>query len=65
MKSAIRSFILTAFLTIGTFVSYAQFGTPPPPPDDEDIVPVDGGVGILLAAGAAWGIKKLADKKEE
>ena len=32
--------------------------------DDEDPgIPIDGGVGALLVAGAAWGIKKLKEKK--
>ena len=34
---------------------------PPTPPAP---VPIDGGVGFLLALGAGYGIKKLSDKKE-
>ena len=32
---------------------------PPPPPNN----PIDGGIGILLALGVGYGIKKLRDKK--
>ncbi len=39
----------------------AQDFPPPPPPEDE--IPVDGGIGMLAAIGAAWGIKKLKEKK--
>lgn len=31
---------------------------PPPPPTPTPAVPIDGGLGILLAAGAALGAKK-------
>lgn len=34
-------------------------GGPPPPPG----VPIDGGIGLLLALGAGYGIKKLKEKK--
>jgi len=41
---------------------YAQ-GGPPPPPDPPD-TPIDGGIGILLALGVGYGIKKIKDKKQ-
>ena len=42
--------------------AYAQGppGGPPPPPD----TPIDGGIGILLALGVGYGIKKMKDKKQ-
>jgi|AntRauTorcE11898_2_1112593.scaffolds.fasta_scaffold72309_2 hypothetical protein len=41
----------------------AQGGGPilPPPPDQ---APIDGGLSILAAAGGAYAIKKIRDKKE-
>lgn len=36
---------------------------PPPPPTPSPAVPIDGGLGILLAAGIALGGKKVWDKK--
>ena len=32
---------------------------PPPPPDT---VPIDGGIGILLALGIGYAVKKIRDK---
>ncbi len=37
----------------------AQIGPPPPPGG----APVDGGVGLLVAAGIAYGAKKLRDSR--
>ncbi len=37
---------------------------PPPPPDKPQQVPIDGGLGLLAAAGGAYAIKKLRDKKK-
>ncbi len=39
---------------------------PPPPPSETDpSVPVDGGLSLLLAAGAAYGAKRLRHRKPE
>jgi|688.fasta_scaffold213689_1 hypothetical protein len=68
-----------ALLTMGMLpkvLLYAQFGpTPPstdpipeetPPPTDKQSVPVDGGIGLVLAAGvAAYSRKKLVQHKKE
>jgi hypothetical protein len=36
----------------------------PPPPDDDDVdTPFDGGISLVLAAGAVLGAKKLRAKK--
>ena len=45
----------------------AQFGPGKPGgggPGAPPAVPVDGGLSILLAAGGAYGLKKLRDKKK-
>ena len=47
----------TAFATI----VLAQIDPTPPPA----MIPVDGGVGFLLAAGAAYGVKKLKDFRDK
>ena len=39
--------------------------TPPPPPGKPDQNPIDGGLGLLAAAGGAYAIKKLRDKSKE
>lgn len=33
-------------------------------PDYDPNVPIDGGIGLLVAAGALFGIKKLKDKSK-
>jgi len=43
-----------------TMSAYARQGDPGMPGGDPD-VPVDGGVGLLLLAGAAYGVKKIKD----
>lgn len=61
MKIAILTFSLL-FLTL---LSYAQtFGGPPSFSPDVLDNPIDGGLGLLLGAGAAFGAKKLRDKKK-
>jgi len=37
---------------------------PPPPPGKPTQTPIDGGLGLLAAAGGAYAIKKLRDKKK-
>jgi len=58
----ILSTVLVVFL-IGVSTINAQPGPPPPPPDDNP-VPITG-IEYLIAAGAAFGAKKLYDKKKK
>jgi hypothetical protein len=37
---------------------------PPPPPSKPTQTPIDGGLGLLAAAGGAYAVKKLRDKKK-
>ncbi len=54
--------IFTFLLVLVNFVLYAQIGPPigpscwPPP-----CIPIDGGLGFLIAAGIAYGVKKIND----
>lgn len=63
-----------ALLLLCSLTFYNSFGQGPGDPcldplgepmdcDGDEGVPFDGGIGILLAAGAAYGLKKLHDKK--
>ncbi|MCE2497201.1 MAG: hypothetical protein J4F31_11600 [Flavobacteriales bacterium] len=51
--------IIVALMLVPTVV-LGQPANPDPPG-----VPIDGGVGFLLAAGAAYGVKKYRDHKGE
>ena len=52
-------FTLTAFVLFVTELVMAQPGLPSAPSQ----APIDGGLSLLAAAGGAYAIKKLRDKK--
>lgn len=59
-----KKIIITLLINFTAIVSYAQsFGGPPSFTPDVLDNPIDGGLGILLGAGAAYGAKKLRDKR--
>ena len=41
------------------------FSQPPPPPSKPTQTPIDGGLGLLAAAGGAYAVKKLRDRRAE
>jgi len=50
------------FICLFSVSLMAQVGDPPPfDPTVNDLVPLDGGLTILLAAGVAYGAKKARD----
>ncbi|WKK83839.1 hypothetical protein [Marivirga arenosa] len=55
--------IVFMVLFVGIYAAIAQPGPPPPPPDSNP-VPITG-IEYLIAAGAAFGAKKLYDKKKK
>ncbi len=57
MKSILFSLAFVAFF-LTAFFAVSQGVDPVPPPG---AIPIDGGVGFLLAAGAAYGAKKIRD----
>lgn len=57
LKKCYPAVILLLVLLIPTIV----FAQGPPDPND---VPIDGGLSVLLAAGAAYGVKKYRDYKK-
>ncbi|MFC2188158.1 PID-CTERM protein-sorting domain-containing protein [Fulvivirgaceae bacterium LMO-SS25] len=57
-------YILLTSLLFLSAVSYAQtFGGPPSFTPDVLDNPIDGGLSLLLGAGAAYGAKKLRDNR--
>ncbi|MFV1883807.1 MAG: PID-CTERM protein-sorting domain-containing protein [Balneola sp.] len=61
MKTLLFLLITLAIIVITTVVVSAQPGLPSAPSQ----APIDGGLGLLAAAGGAYAIKKLRDKKNE
>jgi len=65
MKRFLLIFVaVTTLMILPFFVETAASQPPPPPPQD---IPIDGGLSILLIAGAAYGAKRLysASKEDE
>ena len=54
--------LLIAFSLAPLFTESVSAQPPPPPPQD---IPIDGGLGFLLAAGIAYGAKKLHSEKKD
>jgi hypothetical protein len=48
-----------------TFLSFPILVNAQPDPGSDPDAPIDGGIGILLAAGVGYGIKKYHDYKKE
>lgn len=60
MKKAFLSF----FFVVGLAAVGICDDPPPFDPNSPDPIPVDGGVSLLLAAGAAYGVKKVRDMRK-
>ena len=68
-KTSLLCILATVAMALSSQVAMAQ----PPPPDDPNNVgggtggagvPIDGGLGILMAAGAGLGLKKAWDARK-
>ena len=57
MKAYITKYLLTIIGILSASIAIAQG----PPPQ----TPIDGGLSLLLAAGGAYGVKKLIDQKRK
>jgi hypothetical protein len=60
MKTLLLLLTILSIILFTIAVVHAQPSLPGPPPQ----APIDGGLGILAAAGGAYAWKKLRDKKE-
>ncbi len=60
MKTTYLILFIISILLITTCMVFAQPGLPGPPSQ----APIDGGLTLLAAAGGAYAIKKLRDKKK-
>ena len=66
MKNSIPFILSIVIVLMISTLSYSQ-STPGLPgfPNEPDPAPIDGGLSLLAAAGGAYAIKKLRDKKAE
>jgi len=63
-KVLFTGFILMITLLI-TYTPGLLAQMPGNPGGDPDEIPVDGGLGVLIAAGVAYGAKKVYDKRKK
>ena len=65
-----QKIIIGVFVTISA-ISYSAGPPPPPPPAGgpgcwpPPCVPIDGGITLLMAAGAAYGAKKFYESRKK
>ncbi len=64
MSKYFRPVILVSVLVL-SFCMLPNFATALGDPGDDPDIPIDGGVGILVAAGVAYGIKKVRDQRKK
>ncbi len=64
MNSRKKWFVFASVLCLFLWVdvSFAQQTPPPPTLPTADQAPIDGGLGLLLAGGSAYALKKLRKK---
>jgi len=60
MKTTLILFTLFVIVLLTSDVAFAQPGLPPAPSQ----APIDGGLGLLAAAGGAYAWKKLRNRKD-
>ncbi|MCS7004166.1 MAG: hypothetical protein NZM38_02440 [Cytophagales bacterium] len=66
MKKALKRFLFYLLFASNLLISLKVFSQPPPPPDPDDpVVPIDGGIGFLAAAGLGYGIKQYCTKRKK
>ncbi|MFW6347332.1 MAG: PID-CTERM protein-sorting domain-containing protein [Cyclonatronaceae bacterium] len=66
MKDLFFAFLLVSSLLLLLFIpELLSAQTPPMFPDEPDQVPIDGGLGLLAAAGGAYALGKLRGSASE
>lgn len=63
-KLQIILFVLCIIATAVILLPDLAVAQPPPPPMKPSQTPIDGGLGLLAAAGGAYAVKKLRNRKE-
>ena len=63
MKKILLAFVFVfTLMVLPVLVKDAAAQPPPPPPQD---IPIDGGLFLLIAAGATYGARKLYKQQKE
>lgn len=62
MKKQLKQCYITLLFLMVLIAPSIVFAQGPPDPND---IPIDGGLSLLLAAGAAYGVKKYRDHKKK
>ena len=63
MRKILITLLMLILLTFAPQLAEIALAQPPPPPPFQPI-PIDGGLGLLLAAGLAYGARKLYKNEE-
>jgi len=63
-KLTIFLLVLLVIAAAVLFLPDLASAQPPPPPGKPTQTPIDGGLGLLAAAGGAYAVKKLRDRKK-
>jgi hypothetical protein len=61
-RKKVKLILLSFSFMLISLVAYSQV-SPPPPGGEDPILPIDGGLSLLLASGVAYGIYSLKRKK--
>ena len=61
-KALLVTVLVLTLLILPILVKDASAQPPPPPPQD---IPIDGGLCLLIAAGATYGARKLYKQQKE
>ena len=65
MKRDHRTLVMSGvFLIVSLLSPFLMYAQPGDPGDDPD-APIDGGVGLLVAAGVGYGIKKVKENRKK
>ena len=64
-KLTIVLLVLLVIAAAVLFLPDLASAQPPPPPSKPTQTPIDGGLGLLAAAGGAYAVKKLRDRRKE
>ena len=59
-----KKIFLSLFFAVGLALVGMSDNTPPPISGNPEPIPVDGGISLLLAAGAAYGVKKVRENRK-